>query len=153
MCHCFHFHRTQNVSTVQVSCFPPLRLTKLLCCCFPSGFYLISPSEFERFSMSTRCVVEPRCLVEAPFHLGSFNQHQSQPDGASFNHRCTHRFPCFHVKISKQRVFPKETDHEWWHKDPSIHLSSRSFRRYPKLMKVGSETEPVSFREGTRANY
>uniref|UniRef100_A0A3Q2UZ42 LLGL scribble cell polarity complex component 2 n=1 Tax=Haplochromis burtoni TaxID=8153 RepID=A0A3Q2UZ42_HAPBU len=45
------------------------------------GFYLISPSEFERFSLSTRCVVEPRCLVEAPLHSGCSNQHQSQPDG------------------------------------------------------------------------
>uniref|UniRef100_A0A3Q4NAS5 LLGL scribble cell polarity complex component 2 n=1 Tax=Neolamprologus brichardi TaxID=32507 RepID=A0A3Q4NAS5_NEOBR len=45
------------------------------------GFYLISPSEFERFSLSTCCVVEPRCLVEAPLHSGCSNQHQSQPDG------------------------------------------------------------------------
>uniref|UniRef100_A0AAX7SQI0 LLGL scribble cell polarity complex component 2 n=1 Tax=Astatotilapia calliptera TaxID=8154 RepID=A0AAX7SQI0_ASTCA len=51
------------------------------------GFYLISPSEFERFSLSTRCVVEPRCLVEAPLHSGCSNQHQSQPDGASSTHR------------------------------------------------------------------
>uniref|UniRef100_A0A3B4B2U8 LLGL scribble cell polarity complex component 2 n=1 Tax=Periophthalmus magnuspinnatus TaxID=409849 RepID=A0A3B4B2U8_9GOBI len=29
-------------------------------------FYLISPSEFERFSLSTRSLVELRCLVEAP---------------------------------------------------------------------------------------
>uniref|UniRef100_A0A3Q2UZ93 LLGL scribble cell polarity complex component 2 n=1 Tax=Haplochromis burtoni TaxID=8153 RepID=A0A3Q2UZ93_HAPBU len=49
-------------------------------------FYLISPSEFERFSLSTRCVVEPRCLVEAPLHSGCSNQHQSQPDGASSTH-------------------------------------------------------------------
>lgn len=54
------------------------------------GFYLISPSEFERFSLSTRCVVEPRCLVEAPLHSGCSNQHQSQPDGASSTHRAKH---------------------------------------------------------------
>ncbi|KAG5262312.1 hypothetical protein AALO_G00273810 [Alosa alosa] len=30
------------------------------------GFYLISPSEFERFSLSARWVVEPRSLVELP---------------------------------------------------------------------------------------
>lgn len=53
----------------------------------PLGFYLISPSEFERFSLSTRCLVEPRCLVEVPLHSGSSNQHRSQPDGASSAHR------------------------------------------------------------------
>uniref|UniRef100_A0A8C9XHM5 LLGL scribble cell polarity complex component 2 n=1 Tax=Sander lucioperca TaxID=283035 RepID=A0A8C9XHM5_SANLU len=51
------------------------------------GFYLISPSEFERFSLSTRCVVEPRCLVEVPLHPGSSNKHRPQPDGASSAHR------------------------------------------------------------------
>lgn len=34
--------------------------------CFSSGFYLISPSEFERFSLSTKWLVEPRCLVDLP---------------------------------------------------------------------------------------
>lgn len=40
------------------------------------GFYLISPSEFERFSLSTRSLVELRCLVEAPLHP------RTQPDSA-----------------------------------------------------------------------
>uniref|UniRef100_A0A3P8WL87 LLGL scribble cell polarity complex component 2 n=1 Tax=Cynoglossus semilaevis TaxID=244447 RepID=A0A3P8WL87_CYNSE len=40
------------------------------------GFYLISPSEFERFSLSTRFVVEPRCLVEVP-HSGTTKQNRS----------------------------------------------------------------------------
>ena len=31
----------------------------------PPGFYLISPSEFERFSLSTKWLVEPRCLVDS----------------------------------------------------------------------------------------
>lgn len=30
---------------------------------FP-GFYLISPSEFERFSLSTRNITEPLCVLE-----------------------------------------------------------------------------------------
>uniref|UniRef100_A0A1A8PJX9 LLGL scribble cell polarity complex component 2 n=2 Tax=Nothobranchius rachovii TaxID=451742 RepID=A0A1A8PJX9_9TELE len=50
------------------------------------GFYLISPSEFERFSLSTRFLVEPHCLVEPPFHSGPLSQHQPEPDGA-------HRIP------------------------------------------------------------
>ncbi|XP_069510871.1 LLGL scribble cell polarity complex component 2 [Ambystoma mexicanum] len=33
---------------------------------YGQGFYLISPSEFERFSISTKWLVEPRCLVEMP---------------------------------------------------------------------------------------
>uniref|UniRef100_A0A671L6N5 LLGL scribble cell polarity complex component 2 n=1 Tax=Sinocyclocheilus anshuiensis TaxID=1608454 RepID=A0A671L6N5_9TELE len=36
---------------------------------YGQGFYLMSPSEFERFSLSTRWVVEPRCLVEAPLQM------------------------------------------------------------------------------------
>ena len=56
-------------------------MTPTGCCCLPSGFYLISPSEFERFSLSARYLVEPRCLVEVPLRSGSSNQHR--PDGAS----------------------------------------------------------------------
>lgn len=33
-------------------------------CCPPVGFYLISPSEFERFSLSARNVTEPLCRLE-----------------------------------------------------------------------------------------
>ncbi|XP_037056589.1 LLGL scribble cell polarity complex component 2 isoform X5 [Peromyscus leucopus] len=32
---------------------------------YGQGFYLISPSEFERFSLSTKWLVEPRCLVDS----------------------------------------------------------------------------------------
>lgn len=58
--------------------------------CLPLGFYLISPSEFERFSMSTRYLVEPRCLVEVPLHSGSSNQRRPQLHGASTAHRHIH---------------------------------------------------------------
>ncbi|XP_066520875.1 LLGL scribble cell polarity complex component 2 isoform X2 [Hoplias malabaricus] len=55
------------------------------------GLYLISPSEFERFSLSARCVVEPRCLVEAPSQTRptshTSQSHRDQPDGASTDHR------------------------------------------------------------------
>ncbi|KAL4648090.1 hypothetical protein GN956_G8988 [Arapaima gigas] len=54
-------------------------------------FYLISPSEFERFSLSARWVVEPKCLVEAPCQpsASSAKPHQSrtQPDGAATAYR------------------------------------------------------------------
>uniref|UniRef100_A0A8B9TB54 LLGL scribble cell polarity complex component 2 n=1 Tax=Anas platyrhynchos TaxID=8839 RepID=A0A8B9TB54_ANAPL len=32
---------------------------------YGQGFYLISPSEFERFSLSTKWLVEPRCIVDS----------------------------------------------------------------------------------------
>lgn len=51
--------------------------------CLSSGFYLISPSEFERFSLSTRFVVEPRCLVEVP-HSGTTKQNRSLSDKNNF---------------------------------------------------------------------
>ncbi|XP_051530040.1 LLGL scribble cell polarity complex component 2 isoform X2 [Myxocyprinus asiaticus] len=58
---------------------------------YGQGFYLISPSEFERFSLSTRWVVEPRCLVEAPLQMRSKSPsspiHRDQPDGVSTEHR------------------------------------------------------------------
>ncbi|KAK9541015.1 hypothetical protein VZT92_002122, partial [Zoarces viviparus] len=53
------------------------------------GFYLISPSEFERFSLSARVLVEPRCLMEVPLHTGSSIQRRPQLDGASSAHRIT----------------------------------------------------------------
>ncbi|XP_062330381.1 LLGL scribble cell polarity complex component 2 isoform X2 [Osmerus eperlanus] len=58
------------------------------------GFYLISPSEFERFSLSARCVVEPRSLVELPSSSSSSSsppQPRVQPDGASAEHRNSRR--------------------------------------------------------------
>uniref|UniRef100_A0A672N2U8 LLGL scribble cell polarity complex component 2 n=1 Tax=Sinocyclocheilus grahami TaxID=75366 RepID=A0A672N2U8_SINGR len=58
---------------------------------YGQGFYLMSPSEFERFSLSTRWVVEPRCLVEAPLQMRPKNPsspiHRDQPDGVPTEHR------------------------------------------------------------------
>lgn len=58
---------------------------------YGQGFYLMSPSEFERFSLSTRSVVEPRCLVEAPLQMRPKNPsspvHRDQPDGLPTEHR------------------------------------------------------------------
>ncbi|XP_007259259.2 LLGL scribble cell polarity complex component 2 isoform X1 [Astyanax mexicanus] len=55
------------------------------------GLYLISPSEFERFSLSARWVVEPRSLVEPPTQTRptstSSQAHQDQPDGVTNEHR------------------------------------------------------------------
>ncbi|KAM6951024.1 LLGL scribble cell polarity complex component 2 [Aplochiton taeniatus] len=51
------------------------------------GFYLISPSEFERFSLSARCVVLPRSLVEPPPRSPSSTKPPLQPHGASPQHR------------------------------------------------------------------
>ncbi|XP_061611994.1 LLGL scribble cell polarity complex component 2 isoform X2 [Phyllopteryx taeniolatus] len=45
------------------------------------GFYLISPSEFERFSLSSRFLVEPSCLVEVPLDLGASTQGVPKRDG------------------------------------------------------------------------
>ncbi|KAI2658342.1 LLGL scribble cell polarity complex component 2 [Labeo rohita] len=58
---------------------------------YGQGFYLMSPSEFERFSLSTRWVVEPRCLVEAPLQMRPKNPsspiHKDQQDGVPTEHR------------------------------------------------------------------
>uniref|UniRef100_A0A672MCM9 Lethal giant larvae homologue 2 domain-containing protein n=1 Tax=Sinocyclocheilus grahami TaxID=75366 RepID=A0A672MCM9_SINGR len=70
---------------------------------YGQGFYLMSPSEFERFSLSTRWVVEPRCLVEAPLQMRPKNPsspvHRDQPDGVptehrSFNSQCLNDCGC-----------------------------------------------------------
>lgn len=42
----------------------PTGVPEALCCPLPLGFYLISPSEFERFSLSARNVTEPLCRLE-----------------------------------------------------------------------------------------
>uniref|UniRef100_A0A4W5MSQ7 LLGL scribble cell polarity complex component 2 n=1 Tax=Hucho hucho TaxID=62062 RepID=A0A4W5MSQ7_9TELE len=54
---------------VQYPCIRREDVSGIASCVFTKhgqGFYLISPSEFERFSLSARCVVEPRSLVEVP---------------------------------------------------------------------------------------
>ncbi|KAH0629490.1 hypothetical protein JD844_011587 [Phrynosoma platyrhinos] len=38
---------------------------------YGQGFYLISPSEFERFSLSPKWLIEPRCLINAPETKGN----------------------------------------------------------------------------------
>ncbi|XP_068161098.1 LLGL scribble cell polarity complex component 2 isoform X1 [Antennarius striatus] len=75
---------------VQYPCIRREDVSGIASCVFTKhgqGFYLISPSEFERFSLSTRYVVEPRCLVEAPLHRNSSSHHRPQADGASSAHR------------------------------------------------------------------
>uniref|UniRef100_A0A8C2GD53 LLGL scribble cell polarity complex component 2 n=1 Tax=Cyprinus carpio TaxID=7962 RepID=A0A8C2GD53_CYPCA len=68
---------------------------------YGQGFYLISPSEFERFSLSTRWVVEPHCLVEAPLQMRPKNPsspvHRDQPDGVPTEHRNI----CFKINDKK----------------------------------------------------
>lgn len=66
-------------STAVVTQAGPLR--NLRCCGFLSGFYLMSPSEFERFSLSTRNLVQPHCLVEVPLY--SAPSTQRRPDRAA----------------------------------------------------------------------
>ncbi|XP_055994026.1 LLGL scribble cell polarity complex component 2 [Sorex fumeus] len=74
-----HLAVLTNLGDVQVISLPLLRpqvryscirredVSGIASCVFTKygqGFYLISPSEFERFSLSTKWLVEPRCLVE-----------------------------------------------------------------------------------------
>ncbi|XP_003217256.1 LLGL scribble cell polarity complex component 2 isoform X1 [Anolis carolinensis] len=42
---------------------------------YGQGFYLISPSEFERFSLSPKWLVEPRCLISVPESTGNSHVH------------------------------------------------------------------------------
>ncbi|CAI5766030.1 LLGL scribble cell polarity complex component 2 isoform X4 [Podarcis lilfordi] len=44
---------------------------------YGQGFYLISPSEFERFSLSPKWLVEPRCLVKVPENTGNSHVHST----------------------------------------------------------------------------
>ncbi|XP_048025973.1 LLGL scribble cell polarity complex component 2 isoform X1 [Megalobrama amblycephala] len=73
---------------------------------YGQGFYLISPSEFERFSLSTRWVVEPRSLVEAPLQMRSKTPsspvYRNQPDGVPTEHRNFKRESDGYENSSKQ---------------------------------------------------
>uniref|UniRef100_A0A8C8HGK2 Lethal giant larvae homologue 2 domain-containing protein n=1 Tax=Oncorhynchus tshawytscha TaxID=74940 RepID=A0A8C8HGK2_ONCTS len=69
---------------VQYPCIRREDVSGIASCVFTKhgqGFYLISPSEFERFSLSTCCVVEPRSLVEVNVlgcdRCGGLNQQPS----------------------------------------------------------------------------
>uniref|UniRef100_A0A673Z166 LLGL scribble cell polarity complex component 2 n=1 Tax=Salmo trutta TaxID=8032 RepID=A0A673Z166_SALTR len=77
---------------VQYPCIRREDVSGIASCVFTKhgqGFYLISPSEFERFSLSARCVVEPRSLVEVPSQTPSTTLPRAQPDGLSVKHRYT----------------------------------------------------------------
>uniref|UniRef100_A0A8C6RWM7 LLGL scribble cell polarity complex component 2 n=1 Tax=Nannospalax galili TaxID=1026970 RepID=A0A8C6RWM7_NANGA len=53
---------------VRYSCIRREDVSGIASCVFTKygqGFYLISPSEFERFSLSTKWLVEPQCLVDS----------------------------------------------------------------------------------------
>ncbi|XP_035619969.2 LLGL scribble cell polarity complex component 2-like isoform X1 [Oncorhynchus keta] len=75
---------------VQYPCIRREDVSGIASCVFTKhgqGFYLISPSEFERFSLSARCVVEPRSLVEVPSQTPGTTLPRAQPDGPSLAHR------------------------------------------------------------------
>uniref|UniRef100_A0A3Q1KFJ1 LLGL scribble cell polarity complex component 2 n=1 Tax=Anabas testudineus TaxID=64144 RepID=A0A3Q1KFJ1_ANATE len=65
------------------------------------GFYLISPSEFERFSLSTCNLVEPHCLIEAPLQSGTSTQHRPQPSRA----RCIPRRVMEHALLNDESEY------------------------------------------------
>ncbi|XP_052543792.1 LLGL scribble cell polarity complex component 2 isoform X2 [Tympanuchus pallidicinctus] len=59
---------------------------------YGQGFYLISPSEFERFSLSTKWLVEPRCVVDVPEVSSNNHAHsRSVMENASRKSRCSGR--------------------------------------------------------------
>ncbi|XP_035260615.1 LLGL scribble cell polarity complex component 2 isoform X1 [Anguilla anguilla] len=72
---------------VQYPCIRREDVSGIASCVFTKhgqGFYLISPSEFERFSLSARWLVEPRCLVEVPPRPSASARSplpRSEPDG------------------------------------------------------------------------
>uniref|UniRef100_A0A665X672 LLGL scribble cell polarity complex component 2 n=1 Tax=Echeneis naucrates TaxID=173247 RepID=A0A665X672_ECHNA len=90
---------------VQYPCIRREDVSGIASCVFTKhgqGFYLISPSEFERFSLSTRHVVEPRCLVEVPLHSDNSTKHRPLHDGFSSAHGCVPSPSCllfffFHI--------------------------------------------------------
>ncbi|KAG7460006.1 hypothetical protein MATL_G00216580 [Megalops atlanticus] len=51
------------------------------------GFYLISPSEFQRFSLSTRAVTEPRCSVDVDRPHDSLSSTTTVPLQANGTHK------------------------------------------------------------------
>uniref|UniRef100_A0A668AYE4 LLGL scribble cell polarity complex component 2 n=1 Tax=Myripristis murdjan TaxID=586833 RepID=A0A668AYE4_9TELE len=94
---------------VQYPCIRREDVSGIASCVFTKhgqGFYLISPSEFERFSLSTRCLVEPRCLVELPAHSASPTQHRPQPDGATSAHRRVME----HALLNDESEYTREED-------------------------------------------
>uniref|UniRef100_A0A674EFN3 LLGL scribble cell polarity complex component 2 n=1 Tax=Salmo trutta TaxID=8032 RepID=A0A674EFN3_SALTR len=83
---------------VQYPCIRREDVSGIASCVFTKhgqGFYLISPSEFERFSLSARCVVEPRSLVEVSSQTPSTTLPRAPPDGASVDrlHSLLHSEP------------------------------------------------------------
>lgn len=100
--HTVYISQAFGISCIQF--FSPLMPSIFITCALsPSGFYLISPSEFERFSLSARCVVEPRSLVEVSSQIPSTTLPRAPPDGASVERRYTHTcfYSCIHHRLWK----------------------------------------------------
>uniref|UniRef100_A0A8B9J2A9 LLGL scribble cell polarity complex component 2 n=1 Tax=Amazona collaria TaxID=241587 RepID=A0A8B9J2A9_9PSIT len=75
---------------------------------YGQGFYLISPSEFERFSLSTKWLVEPRCIVDMPEVTS--NNHVRPKSGMENTARKS-RLNCCSVK-GQWRVPPLMLEHQ-----------------------------------------
>uniref|UniRef100_A0A8C2UUZ1 LLGL scribble cell polarity complex component 2 n=2 Tax=Chinchilla lanigera TaxID=34839 RepID=A0A8C2UUZ1_CHILA len=75
---------------VRYSCIRQEDVSGIASCVFTKygqGFYLISPSEFERFSLSTKWLVEPRCLVDS----AKTRNHSRPSNGNNSHHLFSHR--------------------------------------------------------------
>ncbi|KAJ7316024.1 hypothetical protein JRQ81_002186 [Phrynocephalus forsythii] len=65
---------------VRYSCIRKEDVSGIASCVFTrygQGFYLLSPSEFERFSLSPKWIVEPRCLVRVPESTANSHTHNT----------------------------------------------------------------------------
>ncbi|GCC31541.1 LLGL scribble cell polarity complex component 2 isoform X1 [Chiloscyllium punctatum] len=73
-------------SQVRYECIRKEDVSGIASCVFTKsgqGFYLISPSEFERFSVSSKWVVEPRCIIDIDEGVGTrASQQKAVQDGA-----------------------------------------------------------------------
>uniref|UniRef100_A0A8C2SRI6 LLGL scribble cell polarity complex component 2 n=1 Tax=Coturnix japonica TaxID=93934 RepID=A0A8C2SRI6_COTJA len=71
---------------------------------YGQGFYLISPSEFERFSLSTKWLVEPRCVVDVP--EVSSNNHMHSRSIMENPHESFHCLCCHRVAKRQNCIIP-----------------------------------------------
>ncbi|XP_049714867.1 LLGL scribble cell polarity complex component 2 isoform X1 [Elephas maximus indicus] len=118
---------------VRFSCIRREDVSGIASCVFTKygqGFYLISPSEFERFSLSTKWLVEPRCLVES---------------AETKNHSCPHNGAGHEKAVGRARNSGSQSDGEERMPGPVMEHALLNDERVLK--------EIQSTLEGDRASY
>ncbi|CAJ0936816.1 unnamed protein product [Ranitomeya imitator] len=137
-------------SQVRYDCIRKEDVSGIASCVFTKsgqGFYLISPSEMERFSLSTCWLIAPRCKVEPPEPSvnGRFQRGDSTERQNERSRQVTWKWPVFHQQLL---WMPSRSD-----SSTDAHRSRRQVMEHALLNDENMLKEIQSTLEGSRTSY